>query len=37
MFKEEEQRHRLVRAERIRERVEIKKVKTEEIKEVFQD
>jgi hypothetical protein len=37
MFKEEEQRHRVVRAERIRERVEIEKAKTEEIKEVFQD
>jgi hypothetical protein len=37
MFKEEEQRHRVVRAERMRERVEIEKAKTEEIKEVFQD
>jgi hypothetical protein len=37
IFKEEEQRYRVVRAERMRERVEIEKAKTEEIEEVFQD
>jgi hypothetical protein len=37
MFEEEEQRHGVVRAERMRERAEIERSRTEEIKEVFQD
>jgi superfamily II DNA helicase RecQ len=37
MFEEEEQRHGVIRAERMRERAEIERSRTEEIKEVFQD
>jgi superfamily II DNA helicase RecQ len=37
MFEEEEQRHRVIRAERMREKAEIERSRTEEIEEVFQD
>jgi hypothetical protein len=35
MFEEEEQRYRVIRVERMRERVEIERLRIEEIKEVF--
>jgi hypothetical protein len=37
MFEEEEQRHGVIRAERMRERADIERSRIEEIKEVFQD